>query len=188
MKTIFAIFFAWLACGDLTLNAHGENPKPAGDPADAEALDPKWRGLIGEWSGEGGGSPGPGSGGSSFQFDLGQHVIIRRNHANYPASAGRAATAHEDLMVIYPDAGGAGAKAIYFDNEGHVIEYVATWATDGKSLSLVSMPTPLKPGFRLVYTELARDQMDLTFEIAPPGRPGEFKRYLSGRLARKSGG
>ena len=59
--------------------------------------------LIGEWVADGAGVPGAGSGGFSFAFDAGGQVLVRRSSADYPATGGRAATHHEDLMVLYRD-------------------------------------------------------------------------------------
>src|SRR6266481_7240139 len=59
--------------------------------------------LIGEWEGAGGGGPGSGKGTFSFTSDLQNKVIVRRNHAEYPATADRPAVRHDDLIVIYLD-------------------------------------------------------------------------------------
>jgi len=40
--------------------------------------------LIDEWVGEGGGEPGQGTGGFSFQFDLDLKIIVRKNRADIP--------------------------------------------------------------------------------------------------------
>ena len=84
--------------------------------ANAQPADP-WKGLqmlSGEWVGEGAGSPGASEGACSFTFDLQRKVMVRKSYA-----AG-AAIRHEDLMVVYLE---KGLKAIYFDNEDHVIHY-----------------------------------------------------------------
>ena len=36
------------------------------------------------------------------------------------------------------------AKAIYFDNEGHTIDYSAEWAADGNTLTFISRPGPMR--------------------------------------------
>jgi hypothetical protein len=67
----------------LSLASAQQAPKPS-------SLD-DLRFLIGEWEGAGGGGPGLGKGTFSFALDLQDKVIVRRNHAEYPATAGRPA-------------------------------------------------------------------------------------------------
>src|SRR5438477_4058267 len=83
----------------------------------------KWQALIGDWKGEN--ASGANSGACGFHFDLADHVIVRTNHAVLAAAGANAANAHDDLMVIYPGALEDKGRAVYFDNEGHVIEYDA---------------------------------------------------------------
>jgi hypothetical protein len=139
---------------------------------------------VGDWTGEGKGSPGSGAGTSSFQFDLQEQVLVRRSHSEYPASGGRPATVHDDLMVIYPGPGNEQAHASYFDNEGHVIEYAATWSAAGDVLTLVSKPAATVPQFRLIYKKVDAQTLEVAFEMSPPGQAGAFKPYVSGRLRR----
>ncbi len=159
-----------------------QSPPPHGSPQ--AAVDP-WdslRFLVGDWVGEGSGRPGEGSGSFSFRFDLGENILVRRNHSEYPPSGGKSAIVHDDLMVCYPDPAGGRILAIYFDNEGHVIQYVAE--TDGSGrLVLASEVKPSSPSFRLTYTKLAGDTVGIKFEIAPPGRT-EFVSYLSGKATK----
>src|SRR5207249_2174618 len=131
-------------------------------PAGAK-FGPQWRLLIGEWMSEQ--VAGGGGGRCSFRFDLDQHVIVRTNHAELATAAGRPAGVHEDLMVIYPAAAADQSRAVYFDNEGHVIEYVASWAADGNSLTFLSKAGP-GPQFRLIYTKVAPDTLTVSFAMA----------------------
>jgi len=82
--------------------------------------------LIGEWEGVGEGGPGAGKGVFSFAFDLQDKVIVRKNYAEYPATASRSAVRHDDLMVIYLDNPSNQILANYFDSEGHQINYKVT--------------------------------------------------------------
>jgi hypothetical protein len=131
-------------------------------------LDSKWSELVGEWAGEGTGNPGNGAGTSSFQFDL-QKQVLGRSHSEYPAAGGRPATVHDDLMVIYAGTGEE-SRAIYFDNEGHVIEYAATRSVAGDTLTFLSKPTSGTPQFRLTYKKVDAQTMTVEFEMAPPGK------------------
>jgi len=152
----------------------------AGAPA---PFGPSWNALVGEWRGEGKGSPGEGSGVASFRFELEGHVLVRRNVADYPAAGSKPAVHHEDLMVVYPGASPAEARAIYFDNESRVIEYTASWSADGRTLTFVSSASAPGPRFRLVYKVLGPDRISVDFDIAPPGA-AEFKTYVSGVTVR----
>ena len=157
--------------------------QPAQQPA-APTLGPQWRVLIGEWTGDGGGQPGSATGRTSYRFDVGDHAIIRRNHADVAATGGRPASVHEDLLVIYAGSKPGEAKALYVDNEDHVINYTAVWSADGKTLTFVSDVIPGAPRFRMVYKIQSADSHVLDFEIAPPGAPDAFKLYVSGALKR----
>ncbi len=144
---------------------------------------PEWNVLVGEWKGEGKGSPGEGNGVASFRFDLEGHVLVRRNVADYPAAGPKPAVHHEDLMVVSPGASPSAARAVYFDNEAHVIEYAASWSADKKTLTFLSGASPSGPRFRLVYRVLAPDRISVDFDIAPPGST-EFRTYVSGVTVR----
>jgi hypothetical protein len=165
--------------------ALSQAPRPTpGAPRDAWG---GWRFLVGDWMGGGSGGPGEGSGFFSFRFDLDGKVLVRRNHSEYPAVSGRPAVVHDDLMVIHPDAGRGGFAADYFDNEGHVIHYVAELAADGTKITFRSEAAPSTPWFRLTYTKLPADAVGIAFDIAPPDNPGAFKTYLSAKAVRKAG-
>src|SRR5262245_21202082 len=81
----------------------------AAKPANWDA----WQFLLGEWEGEGSGTPGQGVGGFRFSLDLQKRVLVRKNWANYPATDKQAAFSHEDLMVVYQEPGQP-TRAVYF--------------------------------------------------------------------------
>ncbi len=141
--------------------------------------------LIGQWTGDGGGEPGKGSGEFSFAWDLQKKVLVRKNRADFPAAGGRPAFSHEDLMVIYQGEPGGPGKAIYFDSEGHVINYAASVSDDKRTLTFLSEAAAAVPRFRLTYTKEKEDTVHIKFEIAPPGKPDEFKTYVEGGARRK---
>jgi hypothetical protein len=152
------------------------------------AADDPWsdyRFLIGEWQGEGDGGPGKGKGGFSFARDLQGKVLLRKNRTDFPATSGRPAFTHEDLMIVYPGEGEGKTRAIYFDSEGHVINYVASFSADRRTLTFVSDPTPSAPRFRISYTRGEGEILRIKFEIAAPGKPDEFKTYLEGAARRE---
>ncbi len=165
----------------------GAGAAPQGaPPAALSPFGPPWTVLLGEWNGDGEGQPGAGSGAASFALDLERHVLIRRSSSDYPTTAGHPAVHHEDLLVIYPEGAGPAARAIYFDNEGHVIEYTAAWSMDGHVLAFTSTARPDAPTFRLIYRVLAPDRLAVDFNIAPPGSEA-FKPYVSGVMRRAGG-
>lgn len=158
-----------------------------GSPPQQKTSDPwaAWRFLVGEWTGEGSGQPGQGSGSFSFAFDLGGKILVRRNRSDYPATKDRPAASHEDLLVVYQASEGSPTRAIYFDNEGHVIQYAVNFSEDQKVLTFLSDPAPSTPRFRLTYTKSDNHTLGVKFEIAPPGQPGSFSTYLEGVARRK---
>lgn len=110
--------------------------------------------LMGEWTGQGTGDPGHGSGGYSFGFDLDKRVLIRNNHADYPAANGRPAFSHHDLMIVYPENGNL--RADYFDNKGHVIHFKVQFST-------VNMVEFVDDHYRLTYTKLSDNKVGIKF-------------------------
>ena len=57
-----------------------------------------------------------------------------------------------------------------------------------KELVFVSDPSPSAPRFRLSYKQEKLDSVSVKFEIAPPGKPEEFKTYLQGVVQRRRPG
>jgi hypothetical protein len=158
-------------CGPAAVLAQA--PAPAADPYSG------LRFLIGDWVADG--PPAAGSGHFEFVPDVQGKLLVRRNHAEYPAANGRPAADHDDLMVIYQE---GRPRAIYFDNEGHVIRYdVETGAAD--AATFVSEAAAGEPRYRLSYKKLPDGRLSGKLEIAPPGKPEEFKAYLEWTAKRK---
>jgi hypothetical protein len=142
--------------------------------------------LLGEWEASGGGSPGQASGGFTFAAGLQGRVILRTNYADYPATSGKPAFRHDDLMVVYATEAGE-IRADYYDSEGHVVRYAGTTPGTGQ-LTLVSEPATASPRFRLSYRLQPDGTLEGRFEIAAPGEPEAFKPYLSWTARRKVAG
>jgi hypothetical protein len=156
----------------VTVAAIAQSPAKSEDPFGRLAF------LVGDWVGDGSGDPGNGSGGFTIKPDLEEHVLVRTNYARYPATADRPAYRHDDLMITYPE--GGDLKAVYFDNEGHVIHYkISTTAN-----TAVFVSEGPGPGFRLTYKRTDKDHLALKFEISPPDKPGEFKTYIEATAKR----
>jgi hypothetical protein len=154
--------------------------------AAAQQLPPEkwtdWQPFLGTWEGAGGGGPGQGSGTFTFTPELQGAVLVRHNNAQYPATKDKPAYRHDDLMVIYPDASGKKTHADYWDNEGHVIQYIVEF-TDHK-LVMVSDTGQPGPRYRLTYVKTGDNDLKLTFEIAPPEAPDKFKTYIEATAKR----
>lgn len=59
--------------------------------------------LLGKWVGEGTSEAGSGSGVATFEYSLKDKVLVRTNHAEYPATKDHPVVTHDDLMIIYAD-------------------------------------------------------------------------------------
>jgi hypothetical protein len=161
-----------LAC--LSACAAATPPPKAVVSSDVGAAFAPFKIIAGDWVGTGGGHTGPSKGHFSLRPDLGGHVLVRR--ADNESAEGR----HEDLMVIYASSADQ-YRAVYFDGEGHTIQYAVT-APQPSTLVFLSDEAPQSPRFRLTYT-MAGDHGTVGFEIAPPGTT-EFHMYVSGDVQR----
>lgn len=155
-------------------------------PAAQSSTDP-WkplRFLIGTWEAktQGGSAAAAASGTYTFQLELRDHVLARRAGTGERKGPDDFNCDHRDLLYVYPEAPGQPYKAIYFDNEGHVIHYEVTTPAPGTAIFL---PDPSRggPRFRLVY-ELKGSVMSGKFQMQMPGQ-AEFRSYLEWSGARK---
>jgi hypothetical protein len=140
--------------------------------------------LVGSWTGTGSGQPGDiVAGTTSFSFELGKKILVRRNRAEFsPKSGEKAGAVHEDLLIVYEQPGESRLRAIYFDNEGHAINYRVLSTGKPNRAVFESAGSGRTPRFRLTY-ELNQDgTMTTEFSMAPPG--GEFKPYTTGKVKR----
>lgn len=157
---------------------------PSGARADSMTPDP-WSGLrflVGEWrTTSGGGTPGVAvSGEFSFRLDLDGRIAIRRSHSEYAPKVGeKEGIKHSDFTVVFP--GQAGLRATYWDDEGHVIQYVVK-TEDGRVTFESDASTP-GPRFKLVYERTGEKTVAVTFFIAQPGK--SYQQYVSGEARRK---
>lgn len=136
-----------------------------------------WSGLIGEWKGEGNGQPGQGGGTFSFQVDLGGKILVRKAHTDFPASGDRPAFSHDDLLIASLDYSGNPSKAIYFDNEGHTINYTISYPEN--TVVLLSEKIPNVPIFKLTYKLIDAKIVNTKFEMSQDGE--KFMTYIEGK-------
>ena len=179
MKKTFGMMI--LLCGAAAaLLAQGAVPQ-ATKPQDPWA---KLAVLAGDWGGVGTGAPGEAAGGCAFAFALDKSVLVRTNWAKFPPKPGeKMGMSHEDLLYIYPDGAAGALRAIYFDNEKHVISYIVSFPARADAVTFESDPAQKGPRYRMTY-ELAADRMlKNAFSVAMPGQ--DFKSYMEGTLKRK---
>ena len=160
-------FFGRIMAGALLAGAMHLTAQTAASPGWA-----KLQFLLGTWTGVAGEKDTPlgaGQGTFSFETQLNQKIMVRRNNASYDSGA-----RHDDLMVIYFDGPGDAPRAIYFDSEGHVIHYNAT-LPEPKRVVFESDGTQPGPKYRLTYW-MEGNSLNGTFEVAPPGAP--YKTYM----------
>ena len=142
--------------------------------------------LIGSWSSPVSGQPGQGiSGSTTFSYDLDKKEIIRKSRAEFAPEPGKVkGLMHEDLLVIYRQPGEAQFRAIYFDNEGHIIHYTLTFPTKQPAVVLESESSETSPRARLTYEMVAHDTLVTEFFVAAPG--GELVSHIKGTVKRNS--
>lgn len=118
----------------------------------------------------------------TFGAELGNHVLAR--HSTTAGCQGPSSydCEHGDLLYVYEDAPGLPLKAIYFDNEGHVIHYDVSTPKAGTAIFLSDASHP-GPQFQLVY-ELDAAVMSGRFQVKMPGQAG-WKSYLEWSGAKK---
>jgi hypothetical protein len=129
--------------------------------------------LLGNWTGAAGDKDtqiGAGEGAFSFQADLNQKIIVRKNSARYTTGV-----THDDLMIIYLDAPDSTPRAIYFDSEGHIIRYNLTFPSANRAVFESEAGVP-GPRYRLTYW-LEGASLNGKFEIG--SSPSDYKPYMS---------
>jgi hypothetical protein len=134
--------------------------------------------LEGTWDAhEQAGAAGAQSDGKyTFKPELKHHVLVRSSEA-YAACKGPASfdCKHSDVLYVYQEAENQPLKAIYFDNEGHVIHYDVSTPNPTTAI-FISEASTSAPQFRLIY-ELKNAVMSGRFQIRMPGQ-AEWKSYL----------
>jgi hypothetical protein len=158
---------------------------PAVGLAADDAADPlgPWAPLLGRWTSDADPKMPGVTGGFSFERDVGGRVLVRRNHADYPAQKDRPAFHHEDLTVVFAESGKV--RADYFDNEGHVIHY--TVETGPSRIVCVGDVVAGAARYRFTYQWSRPGQVEILFEIAPPNAPDAFKPYIRASAHREEG-
>lgn len=133
--------------------------------------------LKGTWRAKtlGGAAGAAVTGGYTFAMELKGHVLARHTSSAKCKGPADFDCEHSDLLYIYQDAPGKPVKAIYFDNEGHVIHYEVSTPAPTRAVFVSDASLP-GPRFRLAY-ELKGAVMFGRFETLMPGET-EWKSYL----------
>ncbi len=161
-----------LAAQTPSANSPAAGTQPASTPDPWQSL----HFLEGTWEAKTSAAAGPSASGRyTFIRELGGHVLARHSTSD-PNCKGPASfdCAHGDLLYIFQDSPGQPPKAIYFDNEGHVIHYGVS-LTAPETVTFLSEPSP-GPQFRLVY-ERQGTAMTGRFQMRMPGQ-NDWRSYL----------
>ena len=110
-----------------------------------------------------------------FRRELKGHVMARRA-VSTTACAGPASfdCDHSDELIVYQEQPGQPLKALYVDNEGHVIHYVVSTPAPDDAVFLSEAAAG--PRFRLEY-KLDHGVMVGKFQLQLPGQ-SEWRSYL----------
>lgn len=124
--------------------------------------------LVGDWKGEGKAEDALGKGGTSFKWEVGHQLLVRRDHTEYAATADHPAFTYEALMVIYKNPASNQIEANYFDSGNHIIHYKLAPAFLANTAQFVSDAAG-GPVFRLSYLLANSTDLTVKFELKPPG-------------------
>jgi hypothetical protein len=89
-------------------------------------------------------------------------------------------------MIVYQDPDAKALRATYWDSEGHTIQYSVVMSEDKRTLTFISEPSQSMPRYKFVfYRQQQADALTFEFDIAPPGKPDAFSKYVDGKAVRK---
>ena len=164
--------------------------RSAQEPAPAADIWAPFRFFVGNWLGQGEGTPGVGKGVQTFEFILRGTFLHVRNKAVFdPQDENPKGETHEDWGIFSYDKARKVFVLRQFHVEGFVNQYVLETApSEGRTFVFVSEAIENIPaGFkaRLTYRVLDPDRFEQTFDLAPPGR--EFTCYSKGVMKRQKG-
>jgi hypothetical protein len=172
LVTAAALFALNLVQSDLALSATAEDP---------------WKALSfleGTWDArtQSGSAGAQVSGTYTFKAELKHRVLARHSEPADCKGPKAFDCKHSDLLYVYQDAEGQSLKAIYFDNEGHVIHYAVS-TPEATTALFVSEASPSGPQFQLIY-QLRDAVMSGKFQMRTPGQ-ADWKTYLEWSGAKK---
>ena len=131
--------------------------------------------LEGTWEAKGQGPQGAvASGTYTFVRELGGHVLARHSTTDGCKGPDGFNCQHGDLLYVYTEPPAGTLKAIFFDNEGHVIHYSVS--TPDATTAVFLSDAQAGPQFRLTY-QLKSGTMSGRFQMLMPGQT-DWKSYL----------
>ena len=150
------------------------------DPALAATTDEPWKALSfleGTWGAhtQSGSAGAQGNGTYTFRPELNHHVLARHSELSNCKGPKAYDCKHSDLLYIYREAPGQPLRAIYLDNEGHVIHYTVS-TPEATTALFVSEVSPSGPQFQLIY-QLKDGVMSGKFQMRLPGQ-ADWRSYL----------
>jgi hypothetical protein len=162
------------------------NLMQTGPALSATAEDP-WKSLSfleGTWDAhaESGSAGAQVSGTYTFKPELKHHVLARHSAPANCKGPKAFDCKHSDLLYVYQEAEGQPLRAIYLDNEGHVIHYAVS-TPEATTALFVSEASASGPQFQLVY-QLKDRVMSGRFQMRMPGQ-AVWKSYLEWSGAKK---
>ncbi len=141
-----------------------------------------WQFLIGTWKGDAKGDAGEGPGEFTFKTDLDGKILEATNNQEFPAKDGRPAFTFHSLMIIYLS--GTDTQAIFYDNEGHVLNYTVQFSDNPKKVTFTGETVPYTPAYRFSYTDNGDGTLKVDFDTAPANAPKAFTSHVAGVVKR----
>jgi hypothetical protein len=173
VRRIVQAAFVCLACAGIVAAQSAGGSRPAAQsPLERAGF------LLGEWTTHDETELGHADAVSSFASDLDRHVVIRRSSTKF-TSGRNAGTGHDDLLILYVQ--DSRLRAVYFDSEGHTIQYSVSFPSPNTAL-FESDPGQPGPRYRLTH-RVTGSKMETKFEIALPGTG--FHTHVSSTSTRK---
>jgi hypothetical protein len=160
LKVIAILLIAMGIGGAIALSREGKVA------AASATSDPHWGALqflSGTWVAAIDGKPESSS--YTFAPEMNGHELVRR--CSTGCNSGPMGPGYSDVLYIYKAAADQPYRAIFFDTEGHVLQYEISTPSANKAVFLSDGSVP-GPRFQLTY-ELDGGTMNGKFEMLPPG-------------------
>jgi hypothetical protein len=114
---------------------------------------------------------------TDFAPDLQGKAIVRHNHAEYPATAGKPGYTHDDMLVVYREVKPAATKGLYLDSDGYYARYTVTSKGPGQAV-FVSDVIAGFPRYRTTYELLPDGRLSTNIEVSPAGKANAYAPFL----------